>query len=144
VWEVYLSFSVFFRRCNYFGVGLVDDIISLSPWKKLTAEVVAAILAWFGGIHVGGIADYSFFGVVSFVVTLLWIVACTNAINLIDGVDGLATGVSLFAALTMLIAALLNHNIPMALAVVPLVGALLGFLRFNFNPASIFLATAAA
>jgi UDP-GlcNAc:undecaprenyl-phosphate GlcNAc-1-phosphate transferase len=122
-----------------FGVGLIDDVISLSPWKKLTAEVVAATLAWFGGIHVGGIANFSFSGVVSFLITLFWIVACTNAINLIDGIDGLATGVSLFAALTMLIAALLNNNIPMALAVVPLVGALLGFLRFNFNPASIFL-----
>ena len=122
-----------------FGIGLVDDIVSLSPWKKLTAEVIAAVLAWFGGIHVGGLADYSFLGVVSFAVTILWIVACTNAINLIDGIDGLATGVGLFAALTMLIAALLNHNIPMALAVAPLAGALLGFLRFNFNPASIFL-----
>jgi len=122
-----------------FGIGLIDDIISVSPWIKLAAEVIAAISAWFGGIHVGVVADHSFSGVISFVVTLLWIVACTNAINLIDGVDGLAAGVSLFAAVTMLIAALLNHNIPMALAVVPLVGALLGFLRFNFNPASIFL-----
>ncbi len=107
---------------------------------KVTAEVVAAILAWFGGIHVSGMAGHSFSSVVvSFVVTLLWIVLCTNAINLIDGVDGLAAGVSLFAAVTMLIAAILGHNFPMALAVVPVAGALLGFLRYNFNPASIFL-----
>src|SRR5579859_4988079 len=123
-----------------FGIGLVDDIFSLRPWVKLAAESVAAMLAWFGGIHVTSFGGYSFSGVVaSCALTLLWIVVCTNAINLIDGVDGLAAGVSLFAALTILIAALLNHNFAMALAVVPLVGSLLGFLRFNFAPASIFL-----
>jgi UDP-GlcNAc:undecaprenyl-phosphate GlcNAc-1-phosphate transferase len=122
-----------------FSVGLIDDIVSLRPWMKLSAEVVAAILAWFGGIHVGVLGRFSFSVVGSFAITLLWIVTCTNAINLIDGVDGLAAGVSLFAALTMLIAAMLNHNVPMALAVVPIVGALFGFLRYNFNPASIFL-----
>lgn len=123
-----------------FGIGLTDDIVSLRPWQKLIAEVVAGILAWLGGIHVSGLAGHSFSGIaVRSVVTILWIVTCTNAINLIDGVDGLASGVSLFAAITMLIAAILGHNYPMALAIVPLAGALLGFLRYNFNPASIFL-----
>jgi UDP-GlcNAc:undecaprenyl-phosphate GlcNAc-1-phosphate transferase len=123
-----------------FTIGLIDDIVSLRPWKRLTAEFVAAILAWFGGIHISALGGHSFSAIaISFAVTLIWIVACTNAINLIDGVDGLAAGVSLFAAFTMLIAAVLGHNFRMALAVVPLVGALLGFLRYNFNPASIFL-----
>jgi UDP-GlcNAc:undecaprenyl-phosphate GlcNAc-1-phosphate transferase len=122
-----------------FGTGLVDDVVSVRPWKKLTAEVIAAALAWFGGIHISGIAGYNTIGVIGFVGTVLWIVACTNAINLIDGVDGLAAGISLFAALTMLIAASINHNFPLALAVVSLVGALIGFLRYNLNPASIFL-----
>jgi UDP-GlcNAc:undecaprenyl-phosphate GlcNAc-1-phosphate transferase len=122
-----------------FGTGLVDDVVSVRPWKKLTAEVIAASLAWFGGIHISGIAGYSMIGIIGFVCTVLWIVACTNAINLIDGVDGLAAGISLFAALTMLIAAAINHNFPLALAVVSLVGALIGFLRYNLNPASIFL-----
>ena len=123
-----------------FSTGLIDDILNLPPWIKLTGEIVAAILAWLGGIHVSALAGHSFSSVaVSFVVTLMWIIVCTNAINLIDGVDGLAAGVSLFAALTMLIAAILGNNFPMALAIIPLVGALLGFLRYNFNPASIFL-----
>lgn len=122
-----------------FGTGLVDDIVGLRPWKKLTAEVVAAALAWFGGIHMSGIAGYSTIGVIGFAGTVLWIVACTNAINLIDGVDGLAAGICLFAALTMLIASSINHNFPLALAVVSMVGALIGFLRYNLNPASIFL-----
>ncbi len=123
-----------------FGIGIIDDIVSISPWIRLVAETLAASLAWMGGIQVTAIHGYSFSGtVVSFIVTVLWIVTCTNAINLIDGVDGLAAGVSMFAAFTMLAAALLEHNFPMALAVAPLAGALLGFLPFNFVPASIFL-----
>ena len=123
-----------------FGIGIIDDIISISPWIRLTAEAAAAIFAWIGGIQITAIHGYSLSGtVVSFLVTVLWIVTCTNAINLIDGVDGLAAGVSMFAAFTMLAAALLASNFPMALAVVPLAGALLGFLPFNFVPASIFL-----
>ena len=123
-----------------FGIGLLDDIVGTRPWIRLGAETVAATLAWIGGIQVSAVHGFSFSkDIVSFVVTVLWIVTCTNAINLIDGVDGLAAGVSLFASATMLIASILNHNFPMSLAVVPLVGALLGFLRFNFAPASIFL-----
>ena len=71
--------------------------------------------------------------------TLLWLVACMNAFNLIDGVDGLASGLGLFATVTTFVAALLQKNVPLALATIPLAGALLGFLRYNFNPASIFL-----
>jgi UDP-GlcNAc:undecaprenyl-phosphate GlcNAc-1-phosphate transferase len=123
-----------------FSIGLIDDIIGTRPWVRLVIEAVAAVFAWMSGIHVSAINGYSLSGsVVSFFVTILWIVTCTNAINLIDGVDGLAVGVSLFASITMLVAALLNHNFPMALAVVPLAGSLLGFLRYNFSPASIFL-----
>src|ERR1035438_10682805 len=75
----------------------------------------------------------------SLLLTIGWLIFCTNALNLIDGVDGLATGLGLFAAATMFLAALLQSNVPLALATVPLVGALLGFLRYNFNPATIFL-----
>ncbi len=121
------------------ALGLADDIKGMPPWQKLTGQVIAALLAWAGGIHVHAIGGHAFPTVVSFVVTILWIVACTNAVNLIDGVDGLATGVGLFATVTMLIAALLDNNINLALATAPLAGALLGFLCFNFNPASIFL-----
>jgi len=123
-----------------FGVGLVDDVISISPWVRLFAEMVAAIFAWMGGIHIIAINGHSVSDAVfGFVVTVVWIVTCTNAINLIDGVDGLATGVSFFGAVTMFIAALLEHNYAMALAALPIAAALLGFLRYNFAPASIFL-----
>jgi UDP-GlcNAc:undecaprenyl-phosphate GlcNAc-1-phosphate transferase len=122
-----------------FGVGLVDDIFEVRPRYKLAAEIVAAILAWSSGIRLIGIGHYFFSAPLSFAVTLLWIVACSNAVNLIDGVDGLAAGVGLFATITTLIAALLHQRIDLAFAIVPLAGALLAFLRFNFSPASIFL-----
>lgn len=71
--------------------------------------------------------------------TIVWLVACANAINLIDGVDGLAAGLSLVATLSMLLGAILTRNVLLAFGTVPLVGCLLGFLRYNFNPASVFL-----
>lgn len=122
-----------------FGIGLIDDLRGVRPWVKLAVEIAAAILVWLGGIHIRTIAGHELPVIISLPVTLVWIVACTNAMNLIDGVDGLAAGVGLFATVTTLIAALINRNINLALATVPLAGALLGFLRYNFNPASIFL-----
>lgn len=122
-----------------FGVGLADDVFDLSPWNKLGAEIAAAMLAWAGGIRLDSIAGHPFSGALSFVLTILWVVACSNAVNLIDGVDGLAAGVGLFAIITTLIAGLLHGNMDLVFATAPLAGALLGFLRFNFNPASIFL-----
>jgi UDP-GlcNAc:undecaprenyl-phosphate GlcNAc-1-phosphate transferase len=122
-----------------FGVGLMDDIFNIRPWTKLTGEVIAATLIWTVGIRLGAIDGHPFSVLFSFVATVVWIVACSNAVNLIDGIDGLATGVGLFATITTLIAALLHHNIGLAFATVPLAGALLGFLRFNFSPASIYL-----
>ena len=122
-----------------FGMGLWDDIFGLNAWKKLVVQILAALLAWASGIHLDMIGGHALPVSLSLVLTIAWIVACTNAVNLIDGVDGLAAGVGLFATITTLIASLLHHNIELAFATAPLAGALLGFLRFNFNPASIFL-----
>ncbi|MGD0911736.1 MAG: MraY family glycosyltransferase [Terracidiphilus sp.] len=122
-----------------FAVGLADDIFDLRPWYKLSAQILAAILAWQAGIRLYSIDSHPFTVTTSFFITVVWIVACSNAVNLIDGVDGLATGIGLFATITTLIAGLLHQNIELVFATAPLAGALLGFLRYNFNPASIFL-----
>jgi UDP-GlcNAc:undecaprenyl-phosphate/decaprenyl-phosphate GlcNAc-1-phosphate transferase len=122
-----------------FLVGLLDDLRGLRPWEKLAGQICAASLAYMGGVTVAGVAGFAAPGWWTFPITVVWLVACANAFNLIDGMDGLATGVGLFASFTMLAAALLQHNAPLALATAPLVGALLAFLRYNFNPASIFL-----
>jgi UDP-GlcNAc:undecaprenyl-phosphate/decaprenyl-phosphate GlcNAc-1-phosphate transferase len=122
-----------------FLIGLMDDMVGLEPWHKLAGEILAAGMACWAGIHIQGLSGYGAGAWWNFPLTVVWLVACTNAINLIDGVDGLATGVGLFATCTTLVAALLQGNIPLALATIPLAGCLLGFIRYNFNPASIFL-----
>jgi UDP-GlcNAc:undecaprenyl-phosphate GlcNAc-1-phosphate transferase len=122
-----------------FATGLIDDLIGLRPWHKLVGQLVGAGLACWAGLSIGSIAGHAVSPWLGVPLTLLWLTACTNAFNLIDGVDGLAAGAGLVATLTTLTGALLQGHIGLALATVPLAGALLGFLRFNFNPASVFL-----
>lgn len=122
-----------------FGVGILDDLRGLKPWQKFCGQLLAAGMAIWGGVLVDGVARFEFPVYVAIPLTVIWIVGCANAVNLIDGMDGLAAGVGLFATLTMLLAGMLEGNILLTLAVAPLAGALLGFLRFNFNPATVFL-----
>src|SRR6202040_2080438 len=124
-----------------FLTGVVDDLIGLKAKQKLIGIVGASMLAFWGGIRVDihfvhFLPQWPWLG---FAITGLWLVGCTNAFNLLHGMDGLAAGVGLVAAITMLVAALTQGNLPLALASMPLVGCLLGFLRYNFNPASVFL-----
>jgi UDP-GlcNAc:undecaprenyl-phosphate GlcNAc-1-phosphate transferase len=122
-----------------FVIGLIDDLVGLKPWQKLLGQLVGSGFAFWAGVRILGIAGHATESWWSVPLTILWLVCCTNALNLIDGVDGLASGIGLFATLTMVVAAFLQNNVALALATVPLAGALLGFLRYNFNPASIFL-----
>jgi UDP-GlcNAc:undecaprenyl-phosphate GlcNAc-1-phosphate transferase len=124
-----------------FVTGVLDDRLRLSAWKKLTGMVAAAVLAYAAGIRVDIHTFHSLpaWPGLGFALTVIWLVGCTNAFNLIDGMDGLAAGVGLMACVTMLVAALTQGNLPLALATMPLAGCLLGFLRYNFNGASIFL-----
>jgi UDP-GlcNAc:undecaprenyl-phosphate/decaprenyl-phosphate GlcNAc-1-phosphate transferase len=128
-----------------FAIGLTDDLIGLKPWQKLFGQLAAAGLAYWAGVRVVGVAG--FFGHeawTSLPLTLFWLLACTNAFNLVDGLDGLAAGMGLVASLTMVVAALQEPNMPLAYASIPLVGALLAFLCFNFNPATVFLGDSGA
>jgi UDP-GlcNAc:undecaprenyl-phosphate GlcNAc-1-phosphate transferase len=122
-----------------FMTGLLDDIVSLSARNKLGLQIVAAMVAYWCGVRVLGVAGYDMQGWWSFFVTVFWLILCTNAFNLIDGLDGLAAGVGFLSALTMMLAAILNGDVALCLATAPLAGCLLGFLRYNFNPASIYL-----
>jgi len=119
--------------------GLLDDWLSLKPWQKLAGQTLAALVAFSAGIRVEGIhgmLDGPFW---SLLLTVFWLVLCSNAFNLIDGMDGLATGVGLVATVTMTLAAILYGDLELAWVTLPLAGALLGFLYYNFNPASVFL-----
>ncbi|GAA3757312.1 glycosyltransferase family 4 protein [Terriglobus aquaticus] len=119
-----------------FLVGLADDLLNLRARQKFMGQTVAAVLAVSLGarltLHHGPVW-------IGWVLSVIWLLACTNAVNLIDGMDGLATGVGLTATFTTLSVALLTGNTGLAIATAPLAGALLAFLRFNFAPASVFL-----
>lgn len=122
-----------------FGVGLLDDLFNLRAWMKLVGQVGAAALACVGGVRIlsiGGAPTDAWWNIP---LTILWLLACMNAFNLVDGLDGLAVGVGLFATLTVFTAAIMQHNMVLAVATFPLAGALLAFLCYNFNPATIFL-----
>lgn len=122
-----------------FLTGLLDDWLDLRPWQKLLGELAAAAWAWFAGVRILGIAGLQASAPVGFLLTVGWLILCANAFNLIDGVDGLAAGVGLTATMTTFIAGVLHGDTMLGLATAPLIGALVGFLRYNFNPASIFL-----
>lgn len=125
-----------------FAAGLVDDLRGIRPAIKLLAQVLAATVVYALGFQVDvlslGLGEFSL-GWLSLPLTVLWIVGVTNAFNLIDGLDGLATGIALVALLTTLAVAIALGNVEVAVVCVALSGALLGFLRYNFSPAQIFL-----
>ncbi|HEY4085999.1 MAG TPA: MraY family glycosyltransferase [Bryobacteraceae bacterium] len=122
-----------------FLLGLFDDLAGMKATHKLLGQIVAASSAVAAGIRIHAIAGVTLDPWVGAIVTVVWLVACVNAMNLIDGVDGLASGIALIAACALIAGALATGHLEFAIAFAPLVGGLLGFLVFNFNPASIFL-----
>ena len=124
--------------------GAVDDVRGLPPLAKLGLQIVAAGVALAGGYGLRGVTNpfgggFVEFGVVGAFLTLAWIVTITNAFNLIDGLDGLAAGVALIASTTLFVVSLAQDRTDAACLWATIAGALAGFLRYNFNPASIFL-----
>ncbi len=122
-----------------FMTGLLDDWLNIKPWQKLAGQLAASIWAYEAGVRIVSIASHPLAPWCSLILTVGWLILCSNAFNLIDGIDGLAAGVGLTATLTTLIAGLIHGDFMLALATAPLAGCLIGFLRYNFNPASIFL-----
>ncbi len=138
IWGVTLGGLAFFL------IGLMDDLFGLSPLSRLIMQALVAALAW----HVGVSIDFltiPFYGLtqlpdgISLPVTVFWLVGMANAINWIDGLDGLAAGVSGIAAMVMLVVSLFMNQPAAALIAAALAGGALGFLRYNFNPAKIFM-----
>jgi UDP-GlcNAc:undecaprenyl-phosphate GlcNAc-1-phosphate transferase len=125
------------------AVGALDDARGLRSVYKLAAQVLVACFAFGCGFQIQAIQlpliGALQMGAFALPVTVLWIVGVTNAVNLIDGLDGLAAGVSFFAAFTSFTIASLSGSVFVALTMAALMGALVGFLFFNFNPARIFM-----
>jgi len=132
-----------------FAVGLLDDIIDLRPHQKLLGQLAAGVVIYIAGIRIDFIGDpfadnLILLGVLSLPITLLWVAGFANVINLIDGLDGLAAGVTAIAAVSLLVLAEQSNQPLAAILAAALVGACVGFLRFNFNPASIFMGDSGA
>ena len=141
VWDQRRLFAAMGGLVAFF-VGFYDDFQRLEPRLKLLAQILAASIAYYGGIRIdvlyAGWAEYQF-GILSWGVTVFWFLLLINAVNLIDGLDGLAAGVGFFTSAVMVILAVMQENYLAALEFAALSGALLGFLRYNFNPASVFM-----
>jgi UDP-GlcNAc:undecaprenyl-phosphate/decaprenyl-phosphate GlcNAc-1-phosphate transferase len=124
-------------------VGAIDDVRGLRVAYKLAAQVFVACFAYYSGFRIDAISlpliGTLQMGSFALPITCLWIVGITNAVNLIDGLDGLAAGVALLAAITGFIMAVINGSPLVALALAALIGVLSGFLFYNFNPARIFM-----
>ena len=128
-----------------FFLGLVDDIRHLSFKVKFIFQILAAAAIWMGGFRIVEVSNPLQDGTVVFPVwlsvgiTILWVVGITNAMNLIDGLDGLASGIALIMTITVACIAFFRGQPGVVATSVALVGSLIGFLFFNFNPAKIFL-----
>jgi UDP-GlcNAc:undecaprenyl-phosphate GlcNAc-1-phosphate transferase len=126
-----------------FLLGVYDDIRPVGPYFKFAVQAAAGAMLFAGGLRILDLpvlfGDHHFSGFVGLPLTILWVLAITNAFNLIDGLDGLAAGSAFFSTLVVFVVALLSHSSMVSLLTLALAGAILGFLRFNFNPATIFL-----
>ena len=139
----HITFGILGPATIVFAVGLIDDFRGLSPYAKFIAQSGAAILLFLNGFGISRISLMSGHPQLGWLVglplTVLWVVWITNAFNLIDGLDGLAAGSALFSTLVTCVVAMLVHNGGVLFLGLVLAGAIAGFLRYNFNPASIFL-----
>lgn len=126
--------------------GFLDDKFDIKPRYKLIFQIAAALILIIYGVKIviitnpfSSVYQFTNVGVMSIPLTIIWVVGITNALNLIDGLDGLASGIGFISSLTILIIALLNNRYEAAVLAIILCGAILGFLPYNFNPASIFM-----
>ena len=128
-------------------LGILDDIYALPALPKFLVQIVAALVAVLEGNRIEFLSNPNIFskepfwelGWLSIPISVLWIVAITNSVNLIDGLDGLACGVSTISSMTLLVIALIVSEPDVAILMAALAGACIGFLPYNLNPAKIFM-----
>ncbi|KKE80450.1 undecaprenyl/decaprenyl-phosphate alpha-N-acetylglucosaminyl 1-phosphate transferase [Oceanobacillus caeni] len=123
--------------------GILDDIFTISAKYKLLGQIIAALVTVLGGIQIEFVTIWQderiYFEFFAIPITIIWIVAITNAINLIDGLDGLAAGVSSIALFTISVIAITRGDILIAFLGLVMLGSTVGFLVYNFYPAKIFM-----
>jgi len=135
--------TILLPGCLIFGLGVYDDIHSVSPYAKVAVQAVAGAMLFAGGLRILDLpvlfGSHHFPWFIGLPLTVLWVLAITNAFNLIDGLDGLAAGSALFSTMVVFAVALVSGSSLVSLMALALAGSILGFLRFNFSPATIFL-----
>lgn len=126
-------------------IGFIDDKFQIKPWQKLLGQSVGATIILLDGLFIKFLTipflEQSVqVGLwIAIPISFLWIIGITNAVNLIDGLDGLAAGVSIIASVAIFIMALIMNDVRVAFLAIALIGATLGFLFFNFYPAKVFM-----
>jgi UDP-GlcNAc:undecaprenyl-phosphate GlcNAc-1-phosphate transferase len=137
------ALMIFGSALIVFLLGLYDDLRSLGPYWKFTIQAVAALLLSFGGLGIHQLdlfsSEHPLGRAAGMGLTVVWVLLITNAFNLIDGLDGLAAGSALFSTMILFVVSLFVPHPTVTLLTVALAGVILGFLRYNFHPASIFL-----
>src|SRR5262250_1458724 len=135
--------TIFVPATIVFLLGAYDDLRGVGPYVKFSVQGIAGAMLYAGGLRIVNIpvifGDRVLPWYVGLALTVIWVLAITNAFNLIDGLDGLAAGSALFSTMVVFVVALLNGPALVEVMTIALAGAILGFLRFNFNPATIFL-----
>ncbi|MEK6732040.1 MAG: hypothetical protein AABY55_00275 [Candidatus Omnitrophota bacterium] len=129
------ALGIMLAGCFIFGVGIFDDVFHIKPYTKLLAQIVVAALLVNFGIKINIIPYH----LISIPLTILWIVGIVNSFNLLDNMDGLSGGIGAIVGIVLFVFSILNGNLEVGLPALILAGSLLGFLRYNFNPAKIFM-----
>ncbi len=129
------SWTVLGASTLLFSVGLIDDFLHIKPYQKLVGQVIGAAII----LNYGLVLPWTASPMLNMFVTLVWLIGITNAINMLDNMDGLAAGTAALAAVFLGVNFFINHQPGEALMLLGFAGALLGFLIYNHNPASIFM-----
>lgn len=141
--EKHAYMGLFIASLLVFLSGVADDVRRISPWVKIGIQLVAAVILYYSGFRIEVVTnpfgESLALGWLSFPGTILWVVLLTNAFNLIDGLDGLAAGVGFIISAALLVLCLQQDKPVVPLFTLTLMGSLLAFLLYNFNPASIFM-----
>ncbi|MEE8716942.1 MAG: MraY family glycosyltransferase [Coriobacteriales bacterium] len=142
-WGIALSVLVIFIT------GIIDDVVSLRPWQKLLGQIIAGSVAAASGLLIGHIVNpfgegALYLGWIAYPITVLYLVCFANIINLIDGLDGLAAGLSAIVSMALFCITFAAGRVDAAALAVAICGVCVGFLRYNSNPASIFMGDSGA
>lgn len=141
------SMSAFLGCCIIFAMGLIDDIKTLSPLLKLLGQIAAAAAVYATGLKIEFITNFFtgddtniiFGDIACCACTIIWIVAITNAMNLVDGLDGLAAGICIISTLCIGYVSYIHGQYVPTVAMMIIAGSALGFLPYNFHPAKTFM-----